>query len=63
MGRNLISLVNSAAENLCPEGVQACIAQYTLLQQTCLSTKQCLLQCVQYIYNRKTKTFLTSHHW
>lgn len=40
-GRDLISLVTFAAENLSPEGVQALIAQRTLLQQNCLYKTVC----------------------
>lgn len=40
-GRDLISLVNFAAENLSPEGVQALIAQSTLLQQNRLYKAVC----------------------
>lgn len=38
----MISLVKSAADTLGPQGVPACIAQHTLLQQTSLYSSVCL---------------------
>lgn len=47
--RNLISLVNFAAENLGPGGVRARIVQHFTAAD--LPLQQCLLQCVLYIHN------------